>query len=530
MIKLIVSEDDTPLCDLRVRNNECVEIEAIHDELRWSKLYRRLELFGRLYESGDEDSLARQLGLALDDGIMISVVDELGRARPATLPEFGLLLVLNSKLQLVRWRPTTKSAIRVSLGIEEGGADPRFVPNESPLNDNEEVYKKLIDGFFYSNLTTNPSFNFSQLIFLVSDVGMKALYSKKPLVRSSESMARILSKSGNISTETEFLLRKIVADWLKLRPANRAYFKSLATALGISRIANLPDLTDQEARAATVQWYLADALFQSEKEGTLRTLADAGFILVGSEVGEVGVSEIETSHVPALVDLVRTRAQIDISLVALLYQDLGTSLLPEVKFRAEVERNSLGQLLQEYAKKYIAKINDVRLWGDWTGHYKFYGDTFFKLSEAVIVGIERTQPVARWMKALKEITGGDAMPKYEIRGSQVIIAETGATAVQINASLSSQPGKEPLAESFAFLKAEVQDLKQLSPTKRKQALNSIDSAELEAGEKTPDKTTLKTHLTSLLETLKSAGETFDTAVGWGARIVKIASILGLSLF
>jgi hypothetical protein len=200
-----------------------------------------------------------------------------------------------------------------------------------------------------------------------------------------------------------------------------------------------------------------------------------------------------------------------------------------VKFRVELERASIESLLESYSQRYVAMINDERVWSSWAEHYKFYGDGFVKGSEVVIAEIDRTQPVARWMKALNEIIGGHAMPKYEIRGSQVVIAETGATAVQINASLSSQPGKEALAEAFALLKAEVQGLGDVPTTKRRQVLNSIESAELEAAEKTPDKKSLGTYLATVRETLKSAGETFDTAIGWGARTATIATILGLSL-
>jgi hypothetical protein len=79
------------------------------------------------------------------------------------------------------------------------------------------------------------------------------------------------------------------------------------------------------------------------------------------------------------------------------------------------------------------------------------------------------------------------------------------------------------------LKAEVSTSERLSAGKRKQVLNTIENAELEASESSPDKAQLETFLTTIRETLKSAGETFDVAVGWGARLAQIATALGVGL-
>jgi hypothetical protein len=242
---------------------------------------------------------------------------------------------------------------------------------------------------------------------------------------------------------------------------------------------------------------MADAVFFSEKQGCLQRLTTEGFNLLNNGVAHVHLQDIEQRFIPGLIEIVRTRVQIDVSLIALLYQDLRTELLGSVKGRAGAEHFSILSLLQGYSQKYVAIINDRRVWSDWVKHYKTYADGFNRGCEAVIADIDRTQPVARWMKALNELVGVHAMAKYEIRGSQVVIAETGATATQINASLSSQHAKEALAEAFALLKAEVQDLADLSTTKRKQVLNTIDSAELEAAEKTPDKNRLATYLATL---------------------------------
>jgi hypothetical protein len=334
VFKLIVSVREQPLCELTVRNNEFIEIEAIYHSLEWERLYKRLELLGRIYESGDEASLACQLGLVLDDGLRINRVDEAGEKSPATVPDVGILLVLNSKLRLVPWQPKSLKAILASLGVEENGADPRFLPKEIPpehfsLEHSEEVYKKLIDGFLYSEVNPNvaSAIDFGRVMFLLSKASCDLVYANRNLVRSSASVARILSNAGVIESETNFLINKIAADWLKLRPANRVYFKNLATASTIAEIARLPDLADHELRLASVKWQAADALFFSEKENSLQGLATKGFNLLSSDVGHVAVLDIEKKYIPVFVDLIRIRAQIDISLVALFYQELRTSLL-----------------------------------------------------------------------------------------------------------------------------------------------------------------------------------------------------------
>jgi class 3 adenylate cyclase len=65
--------------------------------------------------------------------------------------------------------------------------------------------------------------------------------------------------------------------------------------------------------------------------------------------------------------------------------------------------------------------------------------------------------------------------------------------------------------------------------KKRQVMNAIEGAEVEAAEKQPSKQLLTSYLSTIKEVMKSAGETFDQVVGWGSRLAKIAALVGLTV-
>jgi len=119
------------------------------------------------------------------------------------------------------------------------------------------------------------------------------------------------------------------------------------------------------------------------------------------------------------------------------------------------------------------------------------------------------------------------MSKYEIHGSQVLIAESGSVVTQINGALLNQPGKKELAEAFALLRADISQLPNLPGNKKQQVLSTVRDAEAEAAQEKPSQGVLKSYLSSITEIMKSGGEMFDEAVGWGGRLAKIAALIGL---
>jgi hypothetical protein len=221
--------------------------------------------------------------------------------------------------------------------------------------------------------------------------------------------------------------------------------------------------------------------------------------------------------------------QIDKSLVSIVHPELLIRLTDDIKARAQQQEFRICDLLQKYSDRFVAFVNDRRIWYSGAEYYQIFFEDFYRESDTVLAAVNQIQLDAKWMKLLRELLGGTTVTKYDIRGSQVVVAETGAVVTQINATLSGQPGKQVVADAFGLLKAEVSTSEKLSAGKRKQVLNTIENAELEASESSPDKAQLETFLTTIRETLKSAGETFDVAVGWGARLAQIATALGVGL-
>ena len=340
---------------------------------------------------------------------------------------------------------------------------------------------------------------------------------------STELIVSVLAEAGELENEIDLLLPALRDGYKDLPPETRARIKSIGKHFQLPSLGDLPDLNAREQKILRVPWKLADAVYFANKGACYEKLREYGVDLESKKRRFPSFLPFRERCVPILTAMLRSRVEIDRSMLS-EYEDVAPYVEDHVRERMTAELGALLEDMKEVAKYHTKDMPGEDEWARVLGIFFQDIEQFF---DGFVDKVPSVRPLQHWVEALAKFKGVTHMSKYEIHGSQVLIAESGSVVTQINGALLNQPGKKELAEAFALLRADISQLPNLPGNKKQQVLSTVRDAEAEAAQEKPSQGVLKSYLSSITEIMKSGGEMFDEAVGWGGRLAKIAALIGL---
>jgi hypothetical protein len=136
------------------------------------------------------------------------------------------------------------------------------------------------------------------------------------------------------------------------------------------------------------------------------------------------------------------------------------------------------------------------------------------------------QTVQIYASSLNVGTVEGTVSSISITGDGNVVGDNNRVITTIHHGLD-RDGLRELGQTFALLRGEILDLETVPERVRTRAERALADAEDELAETAPDEATVESSLRRAAETLKSAGETFDEAKGWGRRFADVGHALSV---
>jgi hypothetical protein len=386
-----------------------------------------------------------------------------------------------------------------------------------------------------------------------------------PSATTVEKAIQICVEMNAIPASFEKTIDILNHNWEKLTPLAKKDLIASITSNGIANCfsADKLRLNPDEESALNIRWDIANALYVTRKKEAMERVKDIGLDFKGRTLDcgrntlpymlETVFKEffgllqyrLETSLAVILIAEIQREKQIK-EVIAhaneeylCMLEDLR-SFLNEMLLPLSTASESLRPKITEIAERVMQTegIINERLKSEYTeqimqsmkkDRVREYTETLLKPFsdgyDRMITGIADEQPSPELLRKVNKLIGGIRMTQntnITITGDGNVIGNNNKILTNINKKVQSR--SQDLAEAFGFLKGDILQLQGVEDKLKQQAIRAVEDAESEAGDMAADTQTIESSLQRAKNILEKAGETFDEAEGWGARLAKVATV------
>ena len=260
--------------------------------------------------------------------------------------------------QYARIVPTDLNAADKAATSAAPANNPEWNP-EKRNSMRSRAFVSMIEAMFDAHYFLpggRTKIEFYQACYLIPDSVLARVQPNIAANTPLEEVAEYFTKNGLIEEALSHVVKKVRDDWDQVRPYAKLAIIRVSERNPDIGLGKLPALRSDELEIAAIKWFIADALFQDERDAWFARLAKRGLDLEKHNVNWVDFADNIEYYCTEFVALITNRIQIDIALIQISTSQSVFDLRDYIFRRASRSQSEVLRLINETCRSFTDRF------------------------------------------------------------------------------------------------------------------------------------------------------------------------------